>query len=54
MVFGIVLGADNGYKGRREPVNWNEGKGLYCPVAGSGSETTFGGKRLERILLFVL
>lgn len=30
------------------------GNGLYCPVAGSGSETTLGTKRLLRILLLLV
>lgn len=51
---GTARRGERGYTGRREPVKGKVGNGLYWPVAGSGSETTLGGKKLLRILLFDL
>lgn len=51
MELGTSRLSDNGYTGRKGPLNGKVGKGLYKPVSGSGLETTFGTKRLLSKLL---
>ncbi len=54
MDFGTFRRSESGYTGRKVPVYGKVGKGLYRPVSGSGSETTFGISRLLSKLPFDL
>jgi hypothetical protein len=54
MFLGTARLGERGYTGLRLPVYGKVGNGLNWPVAGSGSEMIFGGKRLRRGLLCAL